>query len=96
MQELQKRIAIELQPLVLESSLTMQKIIEAEDHKARCKLLKYFMQTEVNRLTTKKTLQGLFSSDDNTATLSDQNLKASTEAEEKKSSGFFDEPDAFQ
>mmetsp|Transcript_50573 Transcript_50573/g.54693 ORF Transcript_50573/g.54693 Transcript_50573/m.54693 type:complete len:457 (+) Transcript_50573:112-1482(+) len=96
LQELQKRIAIELQPLVLESSLTMQKIIEAEDHKARCKLLKYFMQTEVNRLTTKKTLQGLFSSDDDTGALSDQNLKASTETEEKKSSGFFDEPDAFQ
>jgi len=95
LQELQKRIAIELQPLVLESSLTMQKIIEAEDHKARCQLLKYFMQTEVNRLTTKKTLQGLFSSDDDTA-VSDQDLEVLTEIEEKKSSGFFDEPDAFQ
>jgi len=73
----------------------MQKIIEAEDHKARCQLLKYFMQTEVNRLTTKKTLQGLFSSDDDTA-VSDQDLEVLTEIEEKKSSGFFDEPDAFQ
>ncbi|KAL3923873.1 MAG: hypothetical protein SGARI_006134, partial [Bacillariaceae sp.] len=46
LQELQKRMAVELQPLVLESSLTMQKILEANDHTARCKLLKHFMAAE--------------------------------------------------
>lgn len=100
LQELQKRMAIELQPLVLESSLTMQKIIEAEDHKARCKLLKYFMQAEMRRLTTKKTLQGLFSSDSDTVldeevkNIPSDEMISSTETDEKKS--FFDEPDAFQ
>jgi hypothetical protein len=33
LQELQKRMAVELKPLVLESSLTMQKILEADSHK---------------------------------------------------------------
>ncbi|OEU20671.1 hypothetical protein FRACYDRAFT_180232, partial [Fragilariopsis cylindrus CCMP1102] len=100
LQELQKRMAIELQPLVLESSLTMQKIIEAEDHKARCKLLKYFMQAEMRRLTTKKTLQGLFSSDSDAVldeevrNIPSDEMISSTETDEKKS--FFDEPDAFQ
>ena len=53
---------VELQPLMLESSLTMQKILEAADHQARCKLLKYFMDAETRRLESKKTLKGLFSS----------------------------------
>jgi hypothetical protein len=93
-------MAIELQPLVLESSLTMQKIIEVDDHKARCKLLKYFMQAEMRRLTTKKTLQGLFSSDSDAVldeevkNIPSDEMISSTETEEKKS--FFDEPDAFQ
>jgi hypothetical protein len=55
-------MAIELQPLVMESSLTMQKLLEAEDHKARLKLLKYFMDAECRRLDTKKRLKGIFSS----------------------------------
>jgi hypothetical protein len=54
-------MAIELQPLVMESSLTMQKLLEAEDHKARLKLLKYFMDAECRRLDTKKRLKGIFS-----------------------------------
>jgi hypothetical protein len=45
-QELQKRMAVELQPLVLESTLAIQKILEATDHEARCNLLKYFMDAE--------------------------------------------------
>ena len=102
LQELQKRMAVELQPLVLESSLTMQKIIEAEDHSARCKLLKYFMQAETTRLSTKKSLMGLFSSDgDSDSTVeegipADELISSTEEAEETKSSTFFDEPDAFQ
>ena len=102
LQELQKRMAVELQPLALESSLTMQKIVEAEDHSARCKLLKYFMMAETTRLATKKSLMGLFSSDsdeseDSTVEESipaEESLSSTEETEEKKS--FYDEPDAFQ
>jgi hypothetical protein len=101
LQELQKRMAVELQPLSLESSLTMQKIIEAEDHSARCKLLKHFMMAETTRLATKKSLMGLFSSDseslDSTVEegiTADEIISSMEEAEETKS--FYDEPDAFQ
>ena len=55
-------MGVELQPLVLESSLTMQKILEAKDHRARCKLLKFFIDAERKRLDTKRSLQGLFKS----------------------------------
>ena len=58
--ELQQRMAVELQPLVLESTLTMQKILEAKDHAARLKLLRCFIQSETNRLNTKRTLKGMF------------------------------------
>lgn len=68
MQELQKRMAVELQPLVLESTLTMQKLLEAPDHEARCKLLKHFIDAERKRLATKKSLAGMFAG--NTAGLS--------------------------
>ncbi|KAL7563193.1 hypothetical protein ACA910_014469 [Epithemia clementina (nom. ined.)] len=59
--ELQQRMAVELQPLVLESTLTMQKILEASNHTERLKLLRCFMQAETKRLNTKRTLQGMFS-----------------------------------
>ena len=103
LQELKNRMKIELQPLALESSLTMQKIIEAEDHTARCKLLKYFMQAEITRLSTKKSLMGLFSSED--SSVEEEGIPADEmipkveeveEATETKTSSFFDEPDAFQ
>lgn len=105
LQELQKRMEIELRPLVLESSLTMQKVLEADDHAARCKLLKYFMQAEATRLSTKKSLMGLFSSDSDSLTMEEDGIPADelipsteskTEEEDKKPSSFFDEPDAFQ
>ncbi len=102
LQALQKRMAVELQPLVLESSLTMQKIIEAEDHTARCKLLKYFMKAETTRLSTKKSLMGLFSSDSESDSTVDEGIPADemiSEEEEPtqtKTSSIFDEPDAFQ
>lgn len=103
LQDLQKRMAIELQPLVLESSLTMQKILEADGHAARCKLLKYFMTAELERLGTKKSLQGVFSK----GAISDSALDASSsippeemimddKTQENKSPTFYDEPDAFQ
>lgn len=60
-QELQKRMAVELQPLVLESTLTMQKLLEGDDHEERCALLKHFVDAERKRLSTKKSLAGIFS-----------------------------------
>jgi hypothetical protein len=58
--ELQKRMAVELQPLVLESTLTMQKLLETETHEARCRLLQFFIEAERKRLSTKKSLTGMF------------------------------------
>lgn len=54
-------MAIELQPLVLESTLTMQKILEANDHTERLQLVKHFVIAETKRLNTKKAIKGMFS-----------------------------------
>lgn len=59
-QELQKRMQVELQPLVLESIITIQKILEAKDHKDRVHLLRYFVEAERKRLEAKNTLKGMF------------------------------------
>ncbi len=95
----------ELQPMVLESTLAIQKIIEAEDHTARCELLEYFINAEVQRLITKKTLQGMF---DGTAVLAEEVEVEEDEMDEEESkkddkdgpggngSLLVDEPDAFQ
>jgi hypothetical protein len=64
--ELQKRMRVELQPLVLESTLTMQKVLECEDHTARLRLVRSFVEAEIKRLLTKKTIQGMFSSSSGT------------------------------
>jgi len=97
--ELQKRMAVELEPLILESTLTMQKILEAEDHTARCKLVRYFIDNERNRLNAKKTLQGMFSS----PTLSAETVDEDEDKKEKEEDSapapksiFTDEEDAFQ
>ena len=58
--DLQKRMAVELQPLVLESTLTMQKILECPDHTARLKLVRHFIEAETKRLTTKKAIKNMF------------------------------------
>jgi hypothetical protein len=104
-------MAIELQPLVMESSLTMQKLLEAEDHQARLKLLKYFMDAECRRLDTKKRLKGIFSSGslDTSSSSStipkeemilDKEDKPATSRSDGDASSsksmFYDEPDAFQ
>jgi hypothetical protein len=103
LQELQKRMAVELKPLVLESSLTMQKILEADGHTARCKLLKYFVTAERDRLSTKKSLKGLFLSDENSessmevsSAIPPEEMITDDKKVEKKSQMFYDEPDAFQ
>lgn len=110
--ELQKRMAVELQPLVMEQSLTMQKILEAPDHKARCRLLKYFMDAETKRLESKRSLQGLFSSTSTSASptttsvagagippeemISDDDNNNKLPSEPTTSATFFDDEDAFQ
>jgi len=58
--DLQKRMQSELKPLVLESTLTIQKILECEDHGERVDLLRYFVQAEKRRLDAKATLKGMF------------------------------------
>merc|ERR1719232_10587 len=106
--ELQKRMAVELKPLVLESTLAMQKILEASSHKERLILLRYFVDAERKRLEAKKTLQGVFTTtaaEDNTYTTpvkEDDQPKSSSapslkgETPNNGGSTFFDEPDAFQ
>jgi hypothetical protein len=109
--ELQKRMAIELQPLALESTLTMQKLLEAADHTDRLKLVRHFVASEMKRLTTKKTLQGVFSEkkdgEEKTSMKEDavdtqkklEELNRSVEnspGNQPSTSLFTDEPDAFQ
>lgn len=108
-QQLQQRMSTELQPLVLESTLTMQKLLEAKDHTERLKLVRYFITAEKKRLNTKRALQGMFSGESAAA------LEASIPTEEQiptedklpsddsttvdkisKSSIFTDDADAFQ
>jgi hypothetical protein len=104
-------MAVELKPLVLESSLTMQRILEAEDHTERLKLVRAFIEAEVKRLTTKRTLRGVFLSSDSeksaavaaTGTIppEEQIPDASTlpkmdDTSVSKPLSTFDEPDAFQ
>jgi Lon protease-like protein len=100
--ELQKRMAMELRPLVLESTLTMQKLLEAKDHSERLVLLRHFIDAEKKRLNTKKTLKGMFagsssSSDERSSLkLESKSEEAATSNKGSASSLFFDEEDAFQ
>jgi len=102
-QELQKRMAIELQPLVLESTLTMQKILEAADHKERVELLIFFVTADRKRLEAKKTLQAMFANFEGT-TSSESSLIEESKKDTvqdfsesiSESTILKDEPDAFQ
>lgn len=101
-------MSVELQPLVLESTLTMQKILEAQSHSSRLKLVRHFVEAETKRLNTKKTLKGMFSGSTEMSVPTDAAIPAEerisdtvdTEAREdspaQTSSLFTDEPDAFQ
>jgi hypothetical protein len=105
-QQLQQRMSTELQPLVLESTLTMQKLLEAEDHTERLKLVRYFITAEKKRLNTKRALKGMFSGESAAAleaSIPDaeqipEGKLPSEDSEEKisKSSIFTDDADAFQ
>lgn len=97
--DLQKRMAVELQPLVLESTLTMQKILECEGHTARLQLVRSFIEAEAKRLNTKKSIKGLFSSVSSKEPLDEvlfppeQQISKSSES---SASPFFSDDDAFQ
>jgi len=109
-QDLQKRMAIELKPLSLEATLTIQKILEAEGHEERLKLLSFFVDGERKRLEARATLRGVFAgksvvveNDDSKGMV---NRKESDTVEEtraltnqtisKQGSILTDEPDSFQ
>lgn len=91
-------MTIELQPLVLESQLSMQKLLEAEDHKERCKLLRHFIDAERKRLNARKTLRGMFSGTTMTSTESSvpREETMADDSSNNPRSIFTDEPDAFQ
>lgn len=98
-------MAVELQPLVLESTLTMQKILEAPDHTARLQLVRHFVEAETKRLNTKKTLRGMFSGAE-TAKFDAGSIPAEEQVSDdddskapsrsRPSSIFMDDEDAFQ
>lgn len=90
--DLQKRMSQELEPLVLEASLTMQKILEAESHSERCKLVKFFIDAERKRLSAKKSLQGMFKSVSSTP----EEINEGETTLPPPKSFFVDEEDAFQ
>jgi len=58
--DLQKRMTAELQPLMMEQTLSMQKILEAQSHEGRVELMSYFVDSERKRLQAKKTLKSMF------------------------------------
>ncbi len=58
--DLQKRMTAELKPLMLEQTLSMQKILEAADHEGRVGLMSYFVEAERKRLQAKKMLKNMF------------------------------------
>jgi hypothetical protein len=90
--DLQKRMSLELEPLVMEASLTMQKILEAESHSERCKLVKFFIDAERKRLSAKKSLQGMFKSIASTPEETSEDEATLSPPQ----SFFIDEEDAFQ
>ena len=96
-QELEKRMTMELKPLALESALAMQKILEAETHKKRVKTVRFFVDAEIRRLKAKTALQGMFSS--TTGLTNEGEVKRDSSDRDGTSSAgslLMDEPDAFQ
>ena len=101
--DLQKRMQRELKPLLLEQTLSMQKILETENHTERVLLMKYFVDSEKRRLQARKTLKSVFSGASSPSYNSpskeaeerrrDQSQK---EIESRSKSQFFDDEDAWQ
>jgi hypothetical protein len=97
--DLQRRMAIELQPLMLESTLSMQKLLEASDHTSRLQLLRWFIEAETKRLNTKKTLKNLFANMGGPSNLSDmppEELIITPPSVVEAKSSFYEDEDAFQ
>ncbi|GKY97511.1 hypothetical protein MPSEU_000709300 [Mayamaea pseudoterrestris] len=98
-QELQKRMAIELQPLTLESMLSMQMILEKSTHTSRLELLRWLIETETKRLNTKRTLQNLFSNKGGPTDLSKippEELMIKPPSVPDAKTSFYEDEDAFQ
>lgn len=93
--DLQKRMSGELQPLLLEQTLSMQKILEAADHDERVDLVRYFVDAERKRLQAKKILKSMFGSEPS-AVASKEAPAPPKVKEESKSQFFEDDGDAFQ
>lgn len=97
--DLQKRMTAELKPLLLEQTLSMQKILEAADHEERVELMRYFVEAERKRLQAKKTLKSMFGgspsvvasreSDGESIAAPASTPAATAEAEEEPQSQFF-------
>ena len=108
--DLQKRMSAELKPLLLEQTLSMQKILEADDHDERVELMRYFVDAERKRLEAKKTLRNMFGGGTATMiptskgkgeakeeTVEKSSSKLALNVEESPKSQFYvDEEDAFQ
>ena len=101
--DLQKRMQRELKPLLLEQTLSMQKILEAENHTERVLLMKYFVDSEKKRLQARKTLKGVFSGASSTSfdspsqeTEERRRVQSQKEIESRSKSQFFDDDDAWQ
>ena len=97
--ELQKRMTSELKPLLLEQTLSMQKILEANDHDDRVELMRYFVDAERKRLQAKKTLKSMFGggplAEEDSETIVEK--KEAAKKDESKQQIFFDDgEDAFQ
>ena len=98
-------MSVELEPLVLESTLAMQKILEAANHKERVILLTFFIDAERKRLEARKLLQGMFIPSEETNEAEDETVDIDAvsmddnnndDVENAPGSIFTDEPDAFQ
>ena len=58
--QLQNRIGAEIEPLVLENNLTMQKLLEARRHKDRVRIFGLFIEAERKRLEARSSLKNIF------------------------------------
>lgn len=75
---------MELEPLVLESTLSLQKILETEEHKGRVNLIKFFIDAERKRLEARKMLQNMFGT---ASTTTDEDMIPLSEATDED--GFY-------
>jgi Lon protease-like protein len=97
---LQQRMSKELKPLMLEQTLSMQKILEAENHTKRVELMLYFVDYERRRLQARKSLKSIFSgissSGNNKEAEERRRTQSMEEVESRSKTQFYDEEDAWQ